>query len=69
LGLPVSPPDIEYSGKSNIAPALQFYGDGTLDRVPVGMQRDLTRWAQATDLGKLPILHPKRGLSPRGLER
>ena len=25
--------------------ALQFYGDGTLDRVPAGMQRDLTRWA------------------------
>jgi Nucleotidyl transferase AbiEii toxin, Type IV TA system len=25
--------------------ALQFYGDGTLDRVPAAMQRDLTRWA------------------------
>ena len=24
--------------------ALQFYGDGTLDRVPVAIQRDLTRW-------------------------
>ena len=49
--------------------ALQFYGDGTLDRVPAGMQRDLTRWAQAVDLEKLPVLRPKRGLSPGGLER
>ena len=49
--------------------ALQFYGDGTLDRVPVGMQRDLTRWAQAVDLNKLPVLHPKRGLRPGGMER
>jgi hypothetical protein len=49
--------------------ALQFYGDGTLDRVPARMQRDLTRWAQAVELGKLPVLHPKRGLSPGGLER
>lgn len=44
--------------------ALQFYGDGTLDRVPAGMQRDLTCWAQAVDLGKLPVLSRKRGLSP-----
>lgn len=49
--------------------ALQFYGDGTLDRVPAGMQRDLTGWAQTVDLGKLPALHSKRGLSPGGLER
>ena len=49
--------------------APQFYGDGTLDRVPAGMQRDLTRWAQAIDLSQLPTLHPKRGLSPGGLER
>lgn len=49
--------------------ALQFYGDGTLGRVPAGTQRDLTRWAQAVDLGKLPVLHPKRGLSPEGPER
>lgn len=49
--------------------ALQFYGDGTLDRVPATMQRDLTRWAQAIDLAKLPALHPRRGLSPGGLER
>jgi hypothetical protein len=49
--------------------ALQFYGDGTLNRVPVAMQRDLTRWAQAVDLGELPALHPQRGLSPGGLER
>jgi hypothetical protein len=50
--------------------ALQFYGDGTLDRVPGGMQRDLTRWAQTVDLDKLPALHAKQGLSlPGGLER
>ena len=49
--------------------ALQFYGDGTLDRVPVPMQRDLIRWAQTIDLEKLPTLHPKRGLSPGGMER
>lgn len=49
--------------------ALQFFGDGTLQRVPAGMQKDLTRWAQAVDLTILPDLHPKRGLSPGGLER
>jgi hypothetical protein len=49
--------------------ALQFYGDGTLHRVPAAMQRDLTRWAQAVDLTKLPVLAPQRGLSPGGLER
>jgi hypothetical protein len=49
--------------------ALQFFGDGTLDRVPVAMQHDLTRWAQAVDLTKLPALHPRRGLNPGGLER
>ncbi|PYT30468.1 MAG: hypothetical protein DMG58_14390 [Acidobacteria bacterium] len=49
--------------------ALQFYGDGTLDRVPAAMQRDLSRWAQAVDLAKLPVLQPRRGLSPVGLER
>jgi hypothetical protein len=49
--------------------ALQFYGDGTLDRVPAAIQRDLTRWAQAVDLGQLPSLRPRRGLTPGGLER
>jgi len=49
--------------------ALQFYGDGTLNRVPAAMQQDLTRWAQGVDLAKLPTLHPRRGLSPGGLER
>jgi hypothetical protein len=48
--------------------ALQFYGDGTLDRVAEGMRRDLTRWAQQVDLGKLPALRPQRGLSPGGME-
>lgn len=49
--------------------ALQFFGDGTLDRVPASMQRDLTRWAQAVDLTKLPVMHPKPGLSPGGFEQ
>jgi hypothetical protein len=49
--------------------ALQFYGDGTLSRVPAAMQQDLTRWAQAVDLSNLPVLHPRRGLSPGDLER
>lgn len=49
--------------------ALQFYGDGTLSRVSAAMQQDLTRWAQAVDLSNLPVLHPRRGLSLRGLER
>ena len=48
--------------------ALQFYGDGTMDRVPLTIQRDLTRWAHAVDLGKLPRLRPRRGISPRGME-
>jgi len=45
------------------------WGDGTLHRVPASMQRDLTRWAQAIDLTKLPALDSRRGLSPGGLER
>ncbi len=49
--------------------ALQFYGDGKLNRVPPAMQKDLTRWAQAVDLTKLPLLHPQGGLSPGGPER
>jgi hypothetical protein len=48
--------------------ALQFYGDGTLDRVPLAMRRDLTRYAQAIDLAKLPALRPRHGLSPGGME-
>jgi hypothetical protein len=49
--------------------ALQFFGDGTLHRVPVPMQRDLIRWAQAVKPEKLPTLHPRRSLSPGGFER
>ena len=49
--------------------ALQFFGDGTLHRVPAAMQSDLTRWAQAVDLTELPVLASRRGLSPGGLER
>jgi hypothetical protein len=48
--------------------ALQFYGDGTLDRVPESMRRDLTRWAQEVDPGNLPALRPQHGLSPGGME-
>jgi len=48
--------------------ALQFYGDGTLDRVPLAMQQDLARWALQVDLNKLPELRPRRGLSPGGME-
>ena len=49
--------------------ALQFYGDGTLARVPVGMQQDLTRWAQSVNLAKLPHSASRRGLAPGGLSR
>lgn len=42
--------------------ALQFYGDGTLARVPIEMQRDLTRWAQSVDMAKLPHLPSQRFL-------
>jgi hypothetical protein len=49
--------------------ALQFYGDGTLSRVPIGVQTDLTRWARAVDLAKLPSLPSRRGLASEGLSR
>jgi hypothetical protein len=49
--------------------ALQFYGDGTLSRVPIGVQQDLTRWARAVDLAKLSSLTSRRGLAPEGLGR
>ena len=49
--------------------ALQFYGDGTLDRVPEEMKRDLTKWARAVDLATLPRLHGREELSPGGLEQ
>jgi hypothetical protein len=45
------------------------WGDGTLHRVPASMQRDLTHWAQAVDLTKLPALDSRHGLSPGGLDR
>ena len=48
--------------------ALQFYGDGNLARVSLTMRQDLTRWARAVDLGKLPGLRPRRGLSAGGME-
>ena len=37
------------------------YGDGTLNRVPASIQRDLTHWAQAVDLANrltCPIFLP-----------
>jgi hypothetical protein len=48
--------------------ALPFYGDGTLDRVPEGVPRDLNRRARQVDPGKLPALRAQRGLSPGGIE-
>jgi len=45
--------------------ALQFFGDGTLSRVPASMQKDLTRWAGAVDLTKLPHFHSHQSLSSR----
>ena len=48
---------------------LQFYVDGTLDRVPVAIQLGLTRLAEKADLAKLPTLHPRRCFTPEGLER
>jgi hypothetical protein len=49
--------------------ALQFYGDGSLSRVPIEVQRDLTRWAEAVDVAKLPKVSSRRGLAPEGLSR
>jgi len=49
--------------------ALQFFGDGTLNRLPLEVQRDLTRWARAVDLSKIPTLPARRGLAPEGLSR
>jgi hypothetical protein len=49
--------------------ALQFYGDGTLARVPANVQYDLTRWAREVDLNFLPVLRGRPGLSPRELAR
>jgi hypothetical protein len=48
--------------------ALQFYGDGTLDRVPLAVQQDLTRWARAVNLDNLPLLHSRQGLSPERMK-
>ena len=48
--------------------ALQYYGDGTLDRVSENMRRDLTRWAQQIDPATLSVLRSRRGLSPGGME-
>jgi len=49
--------------------ALQYYGDGNLDRVPAAMQQDLTRWARQVELDKLPKLPSRRGLAPEGRSR
>ena len=59
---------IDKSSEATSIRAIQFYGDGTLDRVPPAMRRDLTRWAQVVDLGKLPALRPRHGLSTGGME-
>ncbi len=49
--------------------ALQFFGDGTLSRVPATIHRDLGRWARGADLANLPILRARGDLSPGGLDR
>jgi hypothetical protein len=49
--------------------ALQFFGDGTLSRVPETIQRDLSRWARGADTANLPILRSRGNLSPGGLDR
>jgi hypothetical protein len=49
--------------------ALQFYGDGSLNRVPVKVQQDLTRWAQAVELTKLPVVPSQSGLAPEERSR
>lgn len=60
--------DTQFNPATSIR-ALKFYGDGTLNRVPDGMQKDLTRWAQTVDLSNLPSLSARRGLTPEGLGR
>ncbi len=45
----------------------QFLAD-LKGRIPLAMRRDLTRWAQVVDVGKLPALRPRHGLSPGGME-
>jgi hypothetical protein len=60
--------DAQFNPATSIR-ALQFYGDGSLSRVPTRIQQDLSRWAQAVDLGKLPTLSARRGLTPEGLSR
>jgi hypothetical protein len=49
--------------------ALQYYGDGSLSRVPTAVQRDLIRWAQEIDLERLPKLPSRRGLTTEELGR
>ena len=49
--------------------ALQFFGDGTLSRVPATIQQDLTQWARGADPANLPTLRARGGLSPGGLDR
>jgi Nucleotidyl transferase AbiEii toxin, Type IV TA system len=55
--------DVQFEPSISIR-ALQFYGDGSLDRVPAGMQQDLTRWARAVDEAKLPVIPARHGLAP-----
>jgi hypothetical protein len=45
----------------------QFLAD-LKGRIPLAMRRDLTRWGQVVDIGKLPALRPPHGLSPGGME-
>ena len=45
----------------------QFLAD-LKGRIPLAMRRDLPRWAQVVDVGKLPALRPRHGLIPAGIE-
>jgi len=49
--------------------ALQFYGDGSLGRVPLAIQQDLTQWARAVDPAELPLLSSRHSLAPEGPSR
>jgi len=60
--------DAQFNPATSIR-ALQFYGDGSLSRVPIEVQQDLTRRAQAVDLLKLPKLASRRYLAQEGLSR
>jgi hypothetical protein len=48
--------------------ALQYFGDGTLDRVTESVRRDLTRWVRNVDVRRLPLLRSRGGISAEEAE-